>query len=238
MRHHKDAKLKQEIHRQCNDEEREDVGRWSDDSRQNHQYDDGMTAIVAQEVGGQQSRLSQEPAENREFEDDAQHEVETGEGAEIRLEGDEVVNLFHHLIGAEETEGEGEDDEVAHHNAEHKHDIGAQQDTASHTPLFLVKTRRGEPKELEHDVRQDDEHGDVHRHTHMKEKLSCQLGVDDAHREAIHRINTARKERQQSVQPTVETEVGRLGSGHQGEELLLEAERRHSHYYEDKGNTD
>lgn len=65
--------------------QRKDVGGGGDDGRNDEDDHDGMLAETLHEGRGQDAQLAQEPAQHREFKDDAHEDVHHHEGADVGL---------------------------------------------------------------------------------------------------------------------------------------------------------
>ena len=84
------------------------------------------------------AETTEEPGEDGNFEDDAHSEGEKHQGVDVTLERDEVLDGGVHLVVGQESEGDGEEDEVAEEDARHEHEVGGDDKWRGITSLVFV----------------------------------------------------------------------------------------------------
>ncbi len=187
-----------------------------------------MAAVAAHEGVGEQTHLCQEPAHHGYLEDDAHGQAEHEERGDVGVQRDEVLHVARHLVGAQEAEGEREDEEVAHQHAHQEHHVAAAHHTHGIAPLVGIETGRDEEEELVEDVGRGAEDAHAHGRLHVDDELLGQTRADQLHAEGVGPLPAPRRH---AVQQAVGHEVRVLGRQHQGEELLLEQEGHYAAHH-------
>ena len=111
-RHKQNAEFVEDIHREAHYGEGESIGGGGDDGGDDEDDDEGVAAVLLHLLAVEDAEATEEPREDGDFEDKAHGEREEDEGVDVTFEGDEVFHAAIYLVVAEETEGDGEDDEV------------------------------------------------------------------------------------------------------------------------------
>ena len=106
---------------------------------------------------------------------------EEGEGVDVALKRDEVLDGGVHLVVGQESEGDGEEDEVAEYDAHHEHEVGGDDEWGRVAAFILVEARGDEAVELEDDVGCCHDDAYVKAGHHVYDKLAGELGVDELH---------------------------------------------------------
>ena len=76
-------------------------------------------------AGIDQPHTTQEPADDGQFEDNSHHEVHHQQRVHIRLQGQHVRHILAHLIGSQELQRQGEDQQVVKRCPQHEHQVAA-----------------------------------------------------------------------------------------------------------------
>ena len=97
-----------------------------------------MAAVLLHLLAMENAETTEEPGEDGNFEDDAHSEGEKHQGVDVTLEGDEVLDGGVHLVVGQESEGDGEEDEVAEEDARHEHEVGGDDKWRGITSLVFV----------------------------------------------------------------------------------------------------
>ena len=113
----------EEPHGHGYEEESKYIGGRGDDGCQNQEEDYHVAAIVFHHLGIDDSHLAHNPAEDGDFEYDAHGEAHHDEGVDVRLDGDGIFYYVTDLVGAQKSEGEGEDEKVSEQYAHQEHDV-------------------------------------------------------------------------------------------------------------------
>ena len=140
-----------------------------------------MTAVLLHLLAMENAETTEEPGEDGDFEDDAHSEGEKHQGVDVTLEGDEVLDGGVHLVVGQESEGDGEEDEVAEYDAHHEHEVGGDDEWGRVAAFILVEARGDEAVELEDDVGCCHDDAYVKAGHHVYDKLAGELGVDELH---------------------------------------------------------
>ena len=112
-----------------------------------------MSTEASHETAIDDACFGEEQADNGELEEDAHQEGEGAERVDVGLEGDEVGDLWAHLIGREEAEGNGEDEEVAQRDADEEERVAAAEKAQSELPFAAIEGGSEEMEEGVDDVR-------------------------------------------------------------------------------------
>lgn len=102
------------------EQEGENVGCGGHYGTDNKDDDECMAAIAPEERGIDESQAGEKPAKDGKLEHQSHEEGEHHEGGHVGVYRDEVGDRAAHLIGAQETYGQGEDEQVAYRTA---HDV-------------------------------------------------------------------------------------------------------------------
>ena len=132
--------LIQQIQRYGDEYQREDIRR-RDDRCQYHDTEEGVAAVACHEGGFEQAHFGQDPADDRELEDESHGECQRGEGGDVAIERDDILHGGVDLIGTQEAEGDREEDEIIHQYADHEEDVDARGDEDGILLLVVVERR-------------------------------------------------------------------------------------------------
>ena len=177
--HQQDAQFVEQPDGQCHYAECEDVGGGGDDGGHYEDGDDGVASVARHEPPVDESHAAQDGADYGQLEDDAQHEAHGEEGVYIALQGKHVVHIGAHLIGAQETDGKRENEEIVQQRAKEEHGAGRDDHPPPGTPFIGVKPRRNEAEQFEDDVGRSTEQAGIDGHLHMGHELLGEAGVHE-----------------------------------------------------------
>ena len=133
-----DACLIEKVHGEADDGEGDGIGSGSDDGCNKEDSHDGVATVLLHLSAMEDAEATKEPGEDGDFEDDAHGEGEEGEGVDVALKRDEVLDGVIDLIASEEAEGDGEEDKVGEEDSEHEHEIGGDDEWSGIASLVFV----------------------------------------------------------------------------------------------------
>ena len=112
-----DTDLVEEPDGHGNDEQRNHIGRRSDDGRHYQNANDSVATVLPHDTSVDDAHSSQNSRNYWQFEDNAHDETHGDEGVHMRLNGQHVVHCLADLIGPQKTDGEREDEQVVQESA-------------------------------------------------------------------------------------------------------------------------
>lgn len=98
-----------------------------------------MTPILLHLLPMEDAEAAENPREDGYLEDETHGEAEEHEGVDVTLQRNEVFDVGGYLIIPQESEGDGEDDEVTEQDAQHEHDVGRNNERRGIASLVLVE---------------------------------------------------------------------------------------------------
>ena len=132
------AHLVEQVHGEADNGEGDDIGGGGDDGGDDQNRHDGMTAILLHVFTMEDAQASEQPGEDGNLKDDAHRKGEENKRVDVTFQTDEVLHLRVHLITCQESEGDGEKDEVAEEQSQHEHHIGSNDERRGIAPLIFV----------------------------------------------------------------------------------------------------
>lgn len=123
LAHNEDADFIEQPHGEGDEGEGEDVGGGGDDSCYDEQGHNDMAAVVAHHRCVDEPHAAKEPTDDGDFEQDAHGEADAHQGVHVGVDGNGVGHCFAYLIGAEEMEYQGEDEEITEQYPEQEHGV-------------------------------------------------------------------------------------------------------------------
>ncbi len=136
--HEENAHLVEQVHGEADNGEGDDIGGGGDDGGDDQNRHDGMTAILLHVFTMEDAQASEQPGEDGNLKDDAHRKGEENERVDVAFQADKVLHLRVHLITCQESEGDGEKDEVAEEQSQHEHHIGSNDERRGIAPLIFV----------------------------------------------------------------------------------------------------
>ena len=100
-----------------------------------------MLPVAAHESGREKTQFREKPRENRNLKDYAHGEGHGHKSADVGFEGYHVRHLATNLIGAEETEREREDKEIANGSSHKEQKVAKANDSYHITTLCRIQCR-------------------------------------------------------------------------------------------------
>ena len=179
--HEQYTHLVEQVHGDADDGEGDGIGGGGDDGSDDKDDDNGVATVLLHGLAMEDAQFAQQPRQDGYLENDAHGEGKEGEGIDVTFEGNEVLDGGVHLIAGEESEGDGEEDEVAEEDAKHEHEVGGDDERGGVASLVFVEGWRDETVELEDDVGGCHDDADVEAGGHVDDELAGQFCVDELH---------------------------------------------------------